>query len=156
MQTENTKSYKRASYTITNEKLFSKRKKIPQDIKEKWLKALRSGEYKKGRLYLKEANQEGDIRYCCLGVLCEVMKIPNRRITFSPLFSFSFDAHYGTKSLPLSVADSINITPNGLFPEGVNVLINNGPLCLPSLASVNDNLDIDSFDEIAWLIEELF
>lgn len=38
-----------------------------QEIKQKWLAALRSGEYKQGRGCLKRDN-----RYCCLGVLCDL------------------------------------------------------------------------------------
>lgn len=38
-----------------------------QEIKAKWVAALRSGEYEQGRNYLKGA--EG---YCCLGVLCDL------------------------------------------------------------------------------------
>ncbi|MFO0203313.1 MAG: hypothetical protein ACK528_09315 [Alphaproteobacteria bacterium] len=36
-------------------------------VKNKWVKALRSGKYKQGR---KNLNYNG--AYCCLGVLCEV------------------------------------------------------------------------------------
>jgi len=38
-----------------------------QEIKERWVRALRSGEYKQGNEYL----HSGDA-YCCLGVLCEL------------------------------------------------------------------------------------
>ena len=37
------------------------------DVKAKWVAALRSGEYKQGRVYLHD-----DDRYCCLGVLCAI------------------------------------------------------------------------------------
>ena len=37
------------------------------EIKAKWVAALRSGEYKQGKRYLKS----GDT-YCCLGVLCDI------------------------------------------------------------------------------------
>ena len=42
--------------------------------KTKWIKALRSGKYNQaqGKLY-----EEKDDSYCCLGVLCEVGKIPS-------------------------------------------------------------------------------
>jgi len=41
-----------------------------KEIKEKWVKALRSGEYKQGCDYLK---QEGLVyRYCCIGVLVDI------------------------------------------------------------------------------------
>lgn len=39
--------------------------KLPADIKQKWVDALRSGEYKQGQGYLK--TEDGG--YCCLGVL---------------------------------------------------------------------------------------
>jgi hypothetical protein len=39
-----------------------------KEIKDEWVNALRSGEYKQGKNYLRTDNGEGD-RYCCLGVL---------------------------------------------------------------------------------------
>lgn len=45
--------------------------------KEKWLKALRSGEYKQGGGYLQR-----DGKFCCLGVLCEIAEVP---FTLAPL-----------------------------------------------------------------------
>lgn len=38
---------------------------MPQEIKTKWIEALRSGEYKQGKKSLKNENGA----YCCLGVL---------------------------------------------------------------------------------------
>lgn len=40
------------------------------DLQEKWLKALESGEYEQGVGQLKRED-----KYCCLGVACEVMGI---------------------------------------------------------------------------------
>lgn len=37
-------------------------------IYEAWIAALRSGQYKQGRIYL-----EADGKFCCLGVLCHVL-----------------------------------------------------------------------------------
>lgn len=37
------------------------------EIKELWLKALRSGEYKQAKNYLRRNDQ-----FCCLGVLCDL------------------------------------------------------------------------------------
>lgn len=45
---------------------------MDKELKDKWVAALRSGEYKQGRSYLKR----GDL-YCCLGVLCEVAQLPS-------------------------------------------------------------------------------
>lgn len=41
-------------------------------IKKRWLEALRSGEYKQGRNYLKATDKNGVDRFCCLGVLCDL------------------------------------------------------------------------------------
>lgn len=38
-----------------------------KDIKDKWVAALRSGNYQQGQGSLRTEN-----RYCCLGVLCEI------------------------------------------------------------------------------------
>lgn len=39
-----------------------------KEMKEKWVEALRSGEYNQGKGRLRQANQYGSY-YCCLGVL---------------------------------------------------------------------------------------
>ena len=43
-----------------------------QDIGEKWITALESGEWDKGRGQLCGLNADGTKEYCCLGVLCEL------------------------------------------------------------------------------------
>ncbi len=40
---------------------------MKEDIKEKWVAALRSGKYKQGKHRLKNGR-----KYCCLGVLCDI------------------------------------------------------------------------------------
>lgn len=40
------------------------------DIKKEWVEALRSGEYKQGKMNLRSKNDE----YCCLGVLCDIYR----------------------------------------------------------------------------------
>lgn len=42
---------------------------MDNDIKNKWVAALRSGKYRQGRGHLRNNNDE----YCCLGVLCDVV-----------------------------------------------------------------------------------
>jgi hypothetical protein len=41
-------------------------------IKQRWTSALRSGEYQQGRAALRVSLRDGTIRYCCLGVLCDL------------------------------------------------------------------------------------
>ena len=43
-----------------------------KEVKELWLKALRSGEYKQGRNYLEYTDPLYGKKYCCLGVLCDL------------------------------------------------------------------------------------
>ena len=38
-------------------------------VKQLWLEALRSGEYKQGETQLRKGN-----KYCCLGVLCDIYR----------------------------------------------------------------------------------
>ena len=42
------------------------------ELKTKWIEALRSGKYEQGKHYLKVNG-----KFCCLGVLCEVMEVPS-------------------------------------------------------------------------------
>lgn len=42
------------------------------EIKAKWIAALKSGEYEQGRGGLALQAVCGDVRYCCLGVLCDL------------------------------------------------------------------------------------
>lgn len=43
-------------------------------VKTKWLKALRSGDFRKTTNVLKRFFKTVEPRYCCLGVLCEITK----------------------------------------------------------------------------------
>lgn len=46
---------------------------MDSSVKEMWVKALRSGQYDQGTLYLKKEDFETkNIQYCCLGVLAEI------------------------------------------------------------------------------------
>ena len=45
--------------------------KLREEVKEKWLKALRSGEYQQARFSLRTGRSEG-YAYCCLGVLTDL------------------------------------------------------------------------------------
>lgn len=44
---------------------------MKKQIADKWVKALRSGEYEQGKSQLRN---KFDNTYCCLGVLCEISK----------------------------------------------------------------------------------
>lgn len=44
------------------------------EIRDKWISALRSGEYKQGHGYLREVKNNS---FCCLGVLCDIIDPDN-------------------------------------------------------------------------------
>jgi hypothetical protein len=43
-----------------------------QELKDKWVTALRSGEYQKSEGQLREKQEDGTYCYCAMGVLCDV------------------------------------------------------------------------------------
>jgi hypothetical protein len=57
---------------------------MKQDIKEKWLTALRSGNYKQGRFVLRNPLDQ----YCCLGVLCDISSLGNW-VSFNTYFQYT-------------------------------------------------------------------
>lgn len=51
------------------------------DIKERWLSALESGDYDQTTGRLAQVGKDGRVGYCCLGVLCDVVK-DDLKLTF--------------------------------------------------------------------------
>jgi hypothetical protein len=76
------------------------------EIKQKWTDALRSGDYKQGRACLRSI----DDRYCCLGVLCDVIGLEwhlnNNHKTF---FTISFDSQDWDAYLPETLCNLLNL-----------------------------------------------
>jgi hypothetical protein len=127
--------------------------KLDPDVKAKWVAALRSGNYEQGYHLLKYDN-----RYCCLGVFCEIMRVPvSDTIEGAVLFD-------NEKSvLPLSVQHEygfsesevyINLTQENVqrLNEYIDVATNAFELDYTLLTTVNDRGV--PFDVIADLIEE--
>jgi hypothetical protein len=109
------------------------------NVKEKWVKALRSNEYTQGKNYLNCCG-----KYCCLGVLTDLYlkettqewEEPNARIK-------AFDGR--TCVLPKIVQQWA-----GLYSDlGDEIIVNGEPA---SLVGCNDSLGLN-FNEIADLIE---
>lgn len=50
--------------------------KLSPVTKELWLSALRSGVFQQGQVHLCSITPEKESKYCCMGVLCEVLKEP--------------------------------------------------------------------------------
>lgn len=107
---------------------------MKEEIKDRWVEALRSGKYKQGRKVLKKGKN-----FCCLGVLCDITKDElglewNARIPAS-------DSLDGERLfLPLSVKDYAGLSARN---PGVGV---------KALSDMNDTGV--KFNRIADLIEK--
>jgi hypothetical protein len=109
-----------------------------KEIKEKWIAALRSGEYAqtKGALRRPVGTPQG-AGYCCLGVLCEVV-VGRENIEWEPAANaYSFMGESGLPPTPVLEEADYTEEENDTFWE---------------LPSMNDNGV--SFDEIADYIEQ--
>lgn len=54
---------------------------MKKQLRDEWVKALRSGEYKQGRRgRLREKDADGNVCHCCVGVLQELLGDPNKEI----------------------------------------------------------------------------
>lgn len=103
---------------------------MDEEIKAKWVAALRSGKYKQGSLRLKR-NLSSGTQHCCLGVLCEVLEMPE---------SFREGKYYFKSETDFSSA--YNVHYSVLRPSTQNIL-----------TALNDEQG-KTFNEIADYIEE--
>lgn len=120
------------------------------EIKEQWIKALRSGEYKQGIGQLHYRTKNGSSQFCCLGVLCDLAK----QAGIVQEFGSSED------TTGVSVSYEIGAAPSGwrkttYLPQAVvtwaGLPCKNPEVGAVSLAGRND--DGETFEEIANAIE---
>lgn len=113
-----------------------------KEIKARWIAALRSGEYRQGRGWLKTE----DDSYCCLGVLCELaVQDGIIRPTIKRDDLWWFDGT-DTKLLPTPVIRWAEL-PDNSDVDAVHGGVHN------SLAELND-IGEYSFAQIADVIED--
>jgi len=104
-------------------------------IKQKWVDALRSGDYKQGQNYLRTNNG-----FCCLGVLCDLYG-KEHNVEWELVDAGIYYEFQDKKAiLPLSVI------------EWAGVEDDNPEICETPLSRLNDTRS--TFNEIADLIEE--
>jgi len=83
---------------------------MKEQIKEKWLAALRSGDYKQGKAALRSKDDE----FCCLGVLCDVLdsdawtENPVTCRPYAPDSCLFWGGMFG--ALPMDTRDEVEIT----------------------------------------------
>jgi hypothetical protein len=115
------------------------------EIKQKWVEALRSGEYTQGKFRLYNGRS-----YCCLGVLCNLY-MNEKNETWYYLTSETSDNYYcdgESELLPVAVMDWAELNSGNGDPL-VNVDVAH------SLAELNDTLKY-TFAQIADVIEAQF
>jgi hypothetical protein len=73
-------------------------KRMNKRVKELWVKALRSGEYKQGTGHLRDKNNN----FCCLGVLCNIhaQENPNSSMIKDSVKGEDFYTYGGSSVLP--------------------------------------------------------
>ena len=140
---------------------------MKKDIKDEWVRRLRSGDYEQGQGYLRF----GD-KYCCLGVLCDMAVeagvIVETYSSLEKVSSFGRDgADLQTQMLPISVAKWSGLmgTP-AVTQEGTEIRIHadlpydipredpeNGWILTEKQDLMELNDDEISFKEIATVIE---
>lgn len=111
---------------------------MDKDLKVKWLKALRSGKYKQAKFSLHSKHHDG---YCCLGVLCEVAKIPSKLGAFEDKLYLFEPSKFSTSTYDNWLSASI---PNDAFGITRDQMYH--------LMDMNDK-ESKKFPEIATFIE---
>jgi len=108
-----------------------------KEIKDKWVKALRSGEYEQGRGCLKKYDT-----YCCLGVLCDIHAKETGN-EWESINDYEYSYFNSMGSLPFTVKKWAGISSTCIHANK-NIKI--------GLIAMND--DGKPFTEIADIIEE--
>lgn len=114
-----------------------------KELVDKWVAALRSGEYKQTESVLFDGTG-----YCCLGVLCKVVQDPifhedKKRYQW-------FDA---TAVVPVQIKEMVGLNSNvGEYTPPNNSSSNNSLRMSESLVHLNDRKRL-TFNEIADIIE---
>jgi hypothetical protein len=120
-------------------------KYLTKDIMDKWITALRSGQYKQGLSYLRTSGGN----HCCLGVLCDVLpeeagKWHGVKFVFAddPTFETTsylngvvareFNSLFGQPTVRKIFFDKLNATP------WKSVVLSKGPDYQRVLAALND------------------
>ena len=115
-----------------------------KEIKEDWIKALRSGDYEQGEEYLRS----GENHFCCLGVLCDLFLNEKTGRDWGNLEN-------GEEVLPIEIMDWA-----GLQSQNPRLKYKDGTI--QEVSNFNDGTSTDmkgreigqlDFNEIANLIE---
>ena len=108
---------------------------MKEDVMKLWVKALRSGDYKQGRGQLKRSEKNGNTRFCCLGVLCDISLLTT--------WGQAVDSYFGSTG---------HLTPK--VREWSGITSRSGAIFNTEFALTTYNDEGKTFDEIADIIEK--
>jgi hypothetical protein len=140
------------------------------EVKAQWVKDLRSGQFEQGGGWLARTDDDGKVRYCCLGVLCD-QAVKAGVIPAPELHGWDYlyldderdtdktgEAFNQACSLPRKVAEWAGLPRNddGTWPSDVIIEPadpDDAESTDLSAIEANDGVDLD-FAEIADLIDK--
>ena len=127
---------------------------MKQELKDKWLAALRSGEYTQGKGWLKYQDNDGIVKWCCLGVLADITDNTKWTVFYPagiPIDSLKDNRIYYQYDKPPDDGGWVKFGSTSMYTEGLKE-----PWTLASMndGSVMPSLEPKSFLEIADWIEE--
>lgn len=135
-----------------------------RDIAQRWVDALRSGDYEQGKERLARKGADGKTKFCCLGVLCEIALADG--IVERKSYDGDEDTYYRTvgdaddescTSLPLAVREwaGLGWRPGGVVDPQITSEVytdGDGYECPASFVDLNDSAGY-TFAQIADVIE---
>lgn len=116
---------------------------------KKWVKALRSGEYKQGEGRLAYSKNNHEALYCCLGVACDLYKKEN-----PDDFSVDFEEIDDDHGLVEICFDHNNMFLPEIVQKWLNLASIDGVIQSQSTSLSELNDSGESFEYIASIIEE--
>jgi hypothetical protein len=134
---------------------------MDQEIKNRWVEALRSGKYKQAEGTLAIHNSDGEESFCCLGVLCEIAVEDGVLVRYmeKDQDDYQFVGYHAAEDFdPDKDIVDFDILPEavaewaGLGDNNPNVRFDDRD---QPISEVNDSYHED-FNTIATLIEEQF
>ncbi len=119
-------------------------------VKKKWVKALRSGKYKKTTGVLRKLDKNDNPSYCCLGVLCDLYAQETKKGNWEQE-TFRAGATSNSAVLPWQVASwaGLNSKEAVFKNEGVQY-----PGKYEGLTDINDQAKKKGFNYIADVIDK--
>lgn len=145
-----------------------------EEIKQKWIAKLESGEYKRAEGLLK-TTKEGEVYHCCLGVLCELHheETGSGEWRPDPIVGQTYRVSYegGVSSSTTVLPDSVRewagmISSTGVFiikdeedVEILNKLFEDRRYDIgyePGLTIINDKSEKEDFSDVIPFIKKYF